>query len=416
MALRPNVTVQTAAPMRRVLRRPRHDFQIRTRPWQIQPFMIAPVLPGETMKNLLLQARVVTDPIKSPIIGWWTEHYFFYVKHRDLDARDTLVDMMLDPSEDLTSLEEAADAKYYHYAGTVNWPELCLKRIVEEYFRNDGEVWNTWTLDGVPLAAAQPRKSNWLDSAILRDAYVVSDPNIDLNASGATTASEVERAMHMWQQARALGMVEMDYEDYLATYGVRTAPAELHVPELIRYCRSWTYPANTINPTDGSPKSACSWAIAERADKDRYFSEPGFIVGVNVTRPKVYIRNVDGHATSMLREAIAWLPAMLHGMLEHSIRQFAATEGPLQTLVTDTDGYIVDVRDLFLYGDQFLNFALSATDANIVDLPEQAALTNKHYADSADADALFVSASPANQIRQDGVVTLAIAGNQRDVT
>ena len=78
-----NVQVANLAQQRRVTRRPQHTFQLRHRPWEIQPFMLAPVLPGETMQNLLLQARVVTDPIKNPLIGWWCEHYVFYVKHRD---------------------------------------------------------------------------------------------------------------------------------------------------------------------------------------------------------------------------------------------------------------------------------------------------------------------------------------------
>ena len=61
-------------------RRPSHPFQLRHMPWQIQPFLIAPVLPGETLKNILLQSRAVTKPIKNGIVGWWMEYHFFYVK------------------------------------------------------------------------------------------------------------------------------------------------------------------------------------------------------------------------------------------------------------------------------------------------------------------------------------------------
>ena len=87
--------VQEVPQVGRKQRRPVHTFQVRHRPWQIQPMVIAPVLPGETLENALVQARVVTDPIANPLIGWWIEYYFFYVKHRDLDARDTLTSMML---------------------------------------------------------------------------------------------------------------------------------------------------------------------------------------------------------------------------------------------------------------------------------------------------------------------------------
>ena len=69
----------------RTPRRPQHTFAIEARPWQLVPFFIAPVLPGETMKNMLFQARIVSDPIKNPLIGWWAEFFFWYVKHRDLN-------------------------------------------------------------------------------------------------------------------------------------------------------------------------------------------------------------------------------------------------------------------------------------------------------------------------------------------
>ena len=61
--------VQETARQTRMMRSPKHTFRINTRPWQIQPFMIAPVLPGETLKNLTMQARVVSDPVKSKLVG-----------------------------------------------------------------------------------------------------------------------------------------------------------------------------------------------------------------------------------------------------------------------------------------------------------------------------------------------------------
>lgn len=73
----------------RVTRKPVHNFNVETRPFQIQPVMIAPVLAGETLNNLLLQSRVVTMPLKNPLIGWWKEYYFFYVKLRTWSSETT---------------------------------------------------------------------------------------------------------------------------------------------------------------------------------------------------------------------------------------------------------------------------------------------------------------------------------------
>lgn len=51
-----SVTLQGAPRTGRRNRRPSHPFIIRHRPWQIQPILCAPVLPGETLKNVLWQA------------------------------------------------------------------------------------------------------------------------------------------------------------------------------------------------------------------------------------------------------------------------------------------------------------------------------------------------------------------------
>src|SRR3546814_10510072 len=94
-----------------------------------------------------------------------------------------------------------------------------------------------------------------------------------------------------WEAMRSMQLTASTFEDWVKTFGVRVPKAEAeesHRPELLRYIREWSYPSNTINPADGTPSSAVSWSVAERADKDRFFSEPGFLFGCAVARPKVY--------------------------------------------------------------------------------------------------------------------------------
>ena len=146
------VVVQQVAAAGRVARRPVHNFQLRTRPWQIQPFFIAPVLPGETMKNLSLQSRVRTDPVKNGFIGWWNEYYLFYVKLRDLDGRADFENMILTPGYSLASYNFAANASYYHAGPGISWVRECLKRVTSEYFRDEGEAWDAALVGGLPLA------------------------------------------------------------------------------------------------------------------------------------------------------------------------------------------------------------------------------------------------------------------------
>lgn len=398
----------------RVMRRPVHTFQLRARPYQIQPFLLAPVLPGETMKNCLLQSRVVTDPIKNPLIGWWSEYYIFYVKHRDLDERDTLTSLMLNPATDVSALRQttAADAKLYTALDQVKWTDMCLRRVVEEYFRDEDEAWNLSLIDGLPGASIN--QESWLDS-VTDVTTMPSDVLVDEGGSATVTDETLHNAFLQFEHLRALKLVNMSYEDWLRTFGIRQGRVEVHRPELLRYLREWQYPSNTINPSDGKPSSAVSWSITERADKDRFFTEPGFVFGVSVTRPKVYIRKQKGSAAGLLDSAFAWLPAILQDSPHASLKTVDNTDDVIET----TNGFIVDVRDLFLYGDQFLNFDVAADlTASTVDLPN-AALTNKKYPSATDAMQLFVDDAGTNgkiYVRQDGVCHLSIAGRQVDHT
>lgn len=406
------VVVQPARRTGRVTRSPRHSFQLRHRPFLLQPFLIAPVVPGETMKSLLLQSRAVTKPIANPLCGWWLEYYFFYVKHRDLEGRDDFSEMMLDLDKDLTAYDQtsATSWPFYTVVGGRKWLRLAYDRIVEEYFRDEGEVVSA--ID--TLAPVKINSDGLLNSAILDDDFVAPDDvSITVGVDDQVTASEIDAAMRTWQFQRANGLTTMDYEDFLATYGVRTPAAEHHRPELIRYIREWSYPSNTVEPTTGVPSSAVSWVISERGDKDRFFREPGFIVGVTCARAKVYLRHQDGNGASFLRTALDWLPAMMQDDPYTSVRRFTATDGPFATSVTDANGYWVDLKDLFIYGDQFLNFNPSGvTNGSFVDLPS--ASMSHPYLGGGDMDALFTGTD--KYVQQDGIVQFSILGAQTDTT
>ena len=107
----------------------------------ITPFFAAPVLAGETMKNLQWQSRVVTMPIKGPITGWWLEYYFFYVKLRDTDQREAIEEMLLNINADNSALKTGVNSHpWMETAGTIPWVRMCMKRIVEEYYRDEDET------------------------------------------------------------------------------------------------------------------------------------------------------------------------------------------------------------------------------------------------------------------------------------
>ena len=134
-------------------RRPQNPFNIVNLPFLITPIMMHPVLPGETLKSLLLQAQCWSDPLAASLknLGWWLEYNFWYVKHRDLTGWEIatdglgkdLIDMFVS-NEALTPHETAtAITRTYTAPGGVDFLTNALHRIIEEYYRDEGETFST---------------------------------------------------------------------------------------------------------------------------------------------------------------------------------------------------------------------------------------------------------------------------------
>lgn len=515
------LSVQKALPDR-IIRRPSHSFQLRHKPYQLQPFLIAPVLAGETMKNLMMQARVVTSPIKNPLIGWWLEYYLFYIPLRSLFHQESasvdraaIETMLLDLTAPLVEDSQESLGTYSVEDNGVGWVQKCLDTVVDAFFRNEGETIEEYSLDGMPIAQIQG--TSWLDSVtstadlpegeegggggggegVTESVEQVDVQNglggsiwengtgknieftlhnaanvqqVDVSSDGATwfpmsphphagnsrslpaghwlkfignsnqdmgfirlyiphahggggggggsPPVEVDGKYQTWLVLRQQKMTMLTFEDYLLSFGVRPtrATAELK-PEVIRHIREWSYPSNTINPANGAPSSAVSWAITERADKDRFFREPGFIFGVTVSRPKIYLAKQVCAAVSMLTGCLDWLPASFAARPDQSMKLYAPATGPLATIYAAAAGYWVDLRDLFTHGDQFVNFALTESNAALAALPVSSgtfgANSASRYPSAEDVSALFVG---DETIRQDGVVNLHVLGTQQDYT
>lgn len=361
MAARVSLVTAAASKVGRRNRNPRYNHITVNKPWEITPFFLAPVLAGETMASLLLQQTIALEGIKPTISGWWAETYFFYVKHRDLAERDALTDMHVinTPISD-----DAANPTYFHAAGH-SWMDKCLDRVVREYFRDENEEPNVAVgSTGLPLVKLD--RDNWLDSA--RVDLASTDLELDL-----LPAESVEMSMYeahqvpagyeahydTWLQMRRARFIEVDFEDYLKSHGIKVAAdkVEPNRPELIRYIKDWQTPRSWSVPTTGEAAAQLRWTMSERADKDRFFTEPGFIIGLNVLRPKVLVGGIKGTALGLLRNAFTWLPAMLNDNPETSLVKIPNADAvALFPAFTGTEDIWFDVKDLFLYGEDYQNF------------------------------------------------------------
>lgn len=406
-----NVQILAGRPKtQRRTRKPETKFSLRHRPWQICPFCIFPVLPGETLKMGMWQSRVVTDPLANPLMGGHIEYYYYYVKLRDIEGiAEAVNDMILDPAYDSVALRSAASAPYFHRYG-INWMKLATDQAIRDHFRAHDEDASDYMIGDYP--AASIRDDSWLDSAMRESDYAPpGQVDVDINADGNITVEEIRQAQRAYDLARTMNMIDMSFEDYLTTYGVNIPQENDNITEELRYVRNWAYPTNTVDPATGVPTTALSWAVAERLDKDRYFREMGFVVGVTVFRPKVYMSNVGGSLTGIMDSVYKWLPAILNDDPDTSFMHIDdPANGPL---ANQTEGYWFDLKDLLLYGEQYVNYALGTPGNNHIAMPS--AGLQKYYPTAAMADSVFAKAEK-NLVRQDGIVSLTVLGSTVDHT
>lgn len=412
-------TLLSAPPTDRVGRYPKHTFQVQALPFTAQPFFFARVLPGETMQNLFMESRVISDPILNPIIGWKKQYFFYYVRMTDL-LLESAKEMFVDPTNtDLTATLGigANDQHYYTAKGGIDWLKRAVTRVIETWFRDEGETAAAHAVSGVPIV--QIREQTFMDSLTDKDDM----PEGEDIAEGQSMR-DLEALMNAFEQLRALGIADMTYEDWLRSNGIAIPNKDENKPEEIALFSDFQYPSNTVDPTTGIPASAVSYVFKNGQRKPFRFKEPGFLVGLSVTRPKVYFGGLAGMQAAHAGRAWDWMPNYLREMPETALKYFTAGTGPLGDRSTDTDAYFLDMRDGLIHGDQFQNmvpFPANSANPTTVGANHLLALPdvnlNWKYPTEAMCKSFFVdSAGTKTFIRQDGYVSLHIRGFEVDYT
>lgn len=409
------LSVREAVMPARVPRKPRHPFNIIQYPYELTPFMIAPVLAGETMRNLLLQCRTVSTPLENRLIGHHLEHYFFYVKLRDLADQADIVEMLMDNGTNVNVNGGDVEITYVK-SGSPRWLGMCVDAITTAYFRDQGDTGShVGSVTSLPMVQWTNYQSVF--ESLIADASIETDTTAD-----TVPYPDQQKEYQTWKFLYEMQMTEASFEDYLGTFGVKTNDADEDRPELIRFCKNWTYPTNTVDG-DGTINTQVSWSVQERADKDRFFKEPGFIVGVSVARPKLYMGLQTQSAVGMLNDALSWMPAIMKDQVHSSMRKLQgnAANFPISAASSPTGGgldsdlsYWFDLRDLFLYGDQFINRAAAADVNNAIRAEDMATFHGKKYPQSAALQT--IGKNDTLTYESDGMVSLNILGTQLDAT
>lgn len=407
-------------PNRSKIRVPTVNYHLKNRPWQVQPFALIPVLPGESLRKVLWTDTAVSDPIKNRLLGWWCETKLFYIRVRDCipEQTDVLKNMFLDPEANLTALYTSADPKYYHAYG-VNWAKEAVRQIMENYYRADDEEPDDCVIDG--LWGSTVGTDNWTDSMILGVQQDEADVELEVGADDSIGMRELNAAQRMYEMLKAGMLTDMDYQDFLRTYGVRVQSEELPgKPKYLGGTSDWTMPTNTVEPSTGVATTAVYWQNKDRHDKDFFVKEPGFLIALRCYRPKVFRSGIKGSVSGIMDTAFEWLPALLMDDPETSLVRVASNAGPLGNTGQD---YTFDLRDYFLYGEEFINHdassfsgAIALPAVNTTPTPDE---FNKRYPTLAMARQLFVddAANGAKQfIETCGRMDFTIAGRITDTS
>jgi len=440
-----DVRLESSRSTHRGTRAPKHPFQIQLAPFEITPFFLAPVLAGETLKTMMVQARFLSARIKNRLVGWWLETYFFYCPISVLPGAATMRAAIVDPTQSWAGLNDATVRRYFYHAhtGKPSWARECIQPIVRAYFRDHLENWDSdlSTVTGLSRAGLVGRC--WSDSLTnISDVDLLTADEgyarIGRTPDGSPTITgDMDTWDEKWIQYQALRRAKLTvatYEEYLAMHGVSTPPllreteSDFKIPELLRYTRDWTYPVQAVEPSDASVKGLVMWNVADRLTKGRFFSEPGFLIGLALVRPKMYLGRQDSNASDVLLNSTeAWMPPQFDQDPHTALVQYDSVAadtiqgtGPMFGAAND---YIVDLRDLYLHGDQWVTHPLDAVRADTalgglyhyaLDLPNVTAGTdpdtNIRYPSENSVGNLF-NATPTNllQLEADGVVSLQIA-------
>jgi hypothetical protein len=389
----------------RRLRRPSYAWNGQLVPFTIQPVLIAPMLPGDSLKSGMFQTRAITAPVSDRLAGWWLETFFFYVKISDMDDGQALLPLLVDPAA--SPVNDAAAATHNYFAGGmdrgIDWVSRALRPVVRAYFRDDDEQPEDYEIG--PRYAAGLSGSYWWATAL-----------DDVPDTTPDDPTEWEGQWKIYQDMRTRKLTTATYQEWLAQYGVQAPPdltearEDLRVPELVRFTREWQYPSNIVDAESGTVQSAVSWTVAEKLSRARFFGEPGFLLGLQVVRPKVLSSVQHSHAASMLTDAHAWMPPVFEDDPHAAIRVFDGDNS--EGVITTDQEYALDLRKPWLKGDQML---LGSAGGYRFALPDFTG--NLKYPSAAMVESLWADSEyPGNGVDVDGVAQLQIASRVSDRT
>lgn len=404
-------TLTTDGAPTRINRTPAFPCAGTIKPQGLYPVFAHPVLPGETLQAATMKIRNISMPLKSPVGGAWLETWLVYFKLTDLDM--DLKEMFISDDMATTGYTAGSDnARYFTKSGDVDWIKMCTEKFHASYFRHETEPVETLRYtDTVPMVKLGNK--SWYQNMSFQESDV---------AVPVTDAGDLYKHLQDYQVLTQMGLVEMTYEKYLEEFGVQN-PTEKNDPEILRFTRSWTLPTNIVDPSTGSPTSAWVWNDAQKMDKPKRFSEPGFIVYFQCVRPKLYQANVEKSIIGDLWGFSDWFPIYTQNDPTAGIREMDTSHNAFKAASRTDPGektMIYDHRDLLNHGEQFINnfdppYDLPLSTGLVMEDASTPEDLRGEYPIWTDLQNLFVSATNP-VVYYDGLCMATITGHVTDHT
>lgn len=181
-----------------------------------------------------------------------------------------------------------------------------------------------------------------------------------------------------------------------------------------------------MEPTTGVPSSAWVWSDEVKAEKDKRFSEPGFVLAVASVRPKMYQKHLEYSYVGNFWGFSDFFPAYTLKDPTAGIKEIGTANAVFHADHRTDAGNLslmVDSRDLLSHGEQFINemgqtpYELPLSTGMTAEDADDNATVRGEYATSADIDNLFVSETASDKFcYYEGMAAMSVSGHIQDTT
>ena len=269
--------------MQRHLRKPRYPFTNAGFFGMLTPIARAPVLPGETLKEISLRLTGQSVPIGYPLVGAYVDVHYWYVPFRLLDADfpEEIVAGTWNPSAQFA----AANGKKSVYFTTTSGNSMLHDAV-----HHLGNLfYNPLTASDMSASTDLVAMRADMIAEMFSSEEVEGGPDVSIDVSGGTLSMEElfdSRREYLTNLKRA--QLDDSYLTHLAQAGVDMKEGFISEPEFLWSQRKWIMPSKAVDQSTGNTVQSYFVSMEGKRQTRKYFPEHGLIVGLALIRPSFF--------------------------------------------------------------------------------------------------------------------------------